>query len=758
VEAFLDTSASASGSGAASATGSGTGGGGGVCTAEEAEDRLERVTVASLTALASLLPALDEAALGRVATPEALAAAAGAGQVYSGGGGGAGAKALSEVFTEGVIWPRFLQDPRPPVRRAAYGLLSATCSQLGPLLRQTGQVGKVAQHACALLGAEREAGNAPAMWEAVLLVLHTFPKALAAGQLDCKAHLFPRVLKLLRAGCYGAAPAACHSLLPLVSLVPPAASGDGPSPGCFYTDALDALWKGARTEKSHSGAGSSCGEGPYLVAVVEVASYLLVRPEEGATPPSLGPALVWHLLAALARHVADASSAFGGGGRALGQALVAAVAQLERCGRNNRGASACCLLQPGLEAALWRGVRRVAERLLHLPLPPSSSSSDGEQQQDQQQEEEGLLAAVLEAGAARTAQDPKALGAAAAALSEVLAGALDKVAAAGGSLEGRQGEGQEEEKELGLERTMACLFWRCLAPTVQEDFAPFLALAEVVALRVPYPRLVSASCGDGDEGDDAATFLQLRVVPRIQALAATSHSPPAPSPAALRPLVGLATAVALGLGPGPHWEALVNAAAGGGLAVLLSALEAVAEARGRYGKAAAAAGGGLPSLPSLSELLSGALAPHALAALEGEEVGDVARQRARFLAFCLGTGGGRRRTATAHAPLLAPAAMAGLAERALALRSLVGVEAALAALDGEGEEEGSVASSALGGHAPELLAAAFELLGLGADARLASVLRRQGEEGRALFRAAVVASLAVRRLVLPPSFRLKTFC
>lgn len=735
-DAFLDASTGGStsnstGSGGGGA-GAGGGGGGGACTPEEAEERLERVTVASLHALAALLPALDEAARERVATPEALAAAAGAGLVYA----DAGSRALSEVVAEGQIWPRFLQDGRPAVRRAAYGVLAASGSHLGPLLRQTGQVGRVAEHACALLGSEREPGNAQAMWEALLLVLHAFPKALAAGQLDCRAHLFPRVLKLLRSGCHGAAPAACHSLLPLVSLVPPAAAAGGGAVGadggaavaaassCFYTDALDALWKGARAEKSRAGGGS--GEGPYLVAVAEAAAYLLVRPEEGTTPRAIGPALVQHLLAALARHVADPSV----GGGALGQALAAAVAQVERAEKG--GAAGCCLLLPGVEAALWRGVWRVGARLLGLPPSPQVDDEPGSQEQE-------LLGPVLEAGAARTAQDPRARAAAAAALSGVLTGAYDKVAVAAAGGAGGGGSRREE----GLEPTLAWLFWRCLGPAPSEidtgaaaaaEFPAFLAAAEAVALRVPYPRLGPPYGAEGDgDAATASSFLNGSLVPRLHALAS---SPPSPlNAAALRPLVGLATAVALGMGPGEQWKAIVDAAAAKGLAVLLPALETVAAARKRYTAAVAGGGETQQQLPTLRELLSDALAPHALATLDEGE--DTVEERTRFLALCLG---GAARRGAEVAPLLAPATVGRLVERTLEARSAVGVGALLAALDGEeGQEEGGVLES----RAPELLSLGFQLLGPAAEGRVASVLRKR-PESRGSFRAAVVASLGVR--------------
>jgi hypothetical protein len=323
------------------------------------------------------------------------------------------------------------------------------------------------------------------------------------------------------------------------------------------------------------------------------------------------------------------------------------------------------------------------------------------------------------------------LGAAAAALSEVLTGAYDK--AVGLGAEQRQGD------EEGLEPTLALLFWRCLSPSnASQDFPPFLALAQAVALRIPYSRLAAGSSGERD----AAAFLRTSLVPRIRAMAASSSSSsstPNVSPA-LRPLVGLATAVALGLGPGPHWQALVDAAAAGGLAVLLPALEVVAEVRGRYETIVV---GGTASLPSLADLLSEALAPHALAALDEEGAVEPAPQRARFLALCLGAwAGARRRVGAAAALLLSSSAVAGLVERALALRSPVGVEALLAALDGGQEGDGSKTSSVLGSHASALLALAFQLLGPGVDARVGSVLRRM-QESRAPFRAAVVASLAV---------------
>jgi hypothetical protein len=130
----------------------------------------------------------------------------------------------------------------------------------------------MAKLVCGLLG-EREPANHGAMWEAVLLFFHHFPKAMAT--VDARSLLFPRFLRLLRAGFLGSAETSCPSVLPLVALVPNDLACPEPEASSFFTDVLEGLWRGARAKD---------GGAAFLVALVEVGVYLLAKPDPPPRP------------------------------------------------------------------------------------------------------------------------------------------------------------------------------------------------------------------------------------------------------------------------------------------------------------------------------------------------------------------------------------------------------------------------------------------------------------------------------------------
>jgi len=717
--------------------------GGNGSSPEEAEERLERIVTCSLTALASLLMALDEQIRARLlntatmtaappqsplprpsptadssSTPAAAAAALPAFLLIDGQ-----SSSLEDVFRDSATW-KFLSDTRPLVRRAAYGLLAAVAERADHVIRQTGQVGRVAQHVCGLL-AEKETANFGNMWEAMLLFFHHFPKALTTT-LDCKTQLFPRVLKLVRASFLGAAQASCPSLLPLVALVPPAAAS-----ASFYTDLLEALWKGAKADKND-------GEEPYLVAIVEIATYLLVRQpakkeeeeeKEGETKTTTeaelgveeGVVLVGQLLTVLAKVLTREGGVMEG---PASKALVTALAQLEKAGMEGKKGRKCLLLD--VENEVWRGTRAVALRVLGLEASEEGGSTDGEA---------AVLSLIQDAKTSRQIQTRSAR------LWQLLTAAYEKGVGPTSSA------AAEAEEEWGLEAALRFLFWQCvLHCDAHKDqhgdvLVPYLSLIEAVTLRLSFKR--QASAAPLPAYASTSSFMLAFLIPLLQTTVQAA-SGASGAMGMLKPLVGISTTLNLELGEEGHWQELLGAvtpaqdgSGAGGLGVLLGALEAISATYERV----RASVGAQQALPALNLLMSAAVAPYTLALIEDEKAGEAKEEHVRFLAVCLGAGGEgttsvamQRRRRTRQQPLLAPATVKHLVEHTLACQDEVGLEALVLALD-KGDQECPVLD-VVRSQAAAILTMAFQKLGPGGDVRIASVLSvggggedEAGEEG-----------------------------
>ena len=675
---------------------------------EEAEERLERIVTCSLTALAALLQALDEPTLGRLLNGSTMAAAPPPKPPAGEEGANASAASsvafllvdgqsasLEEVF-DSATW-KFLSDKRPLVRRAAYNLLAAVAVRADQVIRQTGQVAKVAHQVCGLLG-ETETGNFGAMWEALLLFFHHFPKALTTT-LDCKTQLFPRVLKLIRASFLGAAQASCPSLLPMVALMPASVAGT------FYTDLLQALWKGAKADKNE-------GEEPYLVAIVEIATYLLVRAaakkdqeeeKEASLPAELGPALVEQLLTVVAKVLARE------GGRADGpasKALITALAQVEKAGAAGRKDRKCLLLE--VDEGFWQGLQSVALGMLGL----------GGTTHENSRPYATVLATIQEAAGVRQTQGR------AERLCHVLTSAHEKA-------------GASEGGKRGLETTLSVVCWQCVRqceackgqPETYDALVPYLTVLEAAVLRLPFARLPAAAPSPSHAS--ASSLVLSFLVPLLHELVAAAAHGNVVSPA-LKPLVGTITALNLGLGDKGNWQELLAAvipaqafSGAGGLGVLLAAFEAISVT---YERVQATPSG---TLRPLNELLSDAVAPFATALVEGDKAGAAKEEHVRFLAVCLGasdsSAGVRRGGRGRHQPpLLAPATVAQLVTHTLACRDEVGLEALVLVLD-KGDKECPVLDG-VRAQAAAILTLAFQALGPAGDVRIASVLSLHQEE------------------------------
>lgn len=709
--------------------------GGNGSSLEEAEERLERIVTCSLTALSSFLIALDEHTRARLLNSATMIAAppppprpsptadsssipvafavAPAFLLVDGQ-----SSSLEDIFRDSTTW-RFLSDTRPLVRRAAYGLLAAVAERADHVIRQTGQVGKIAQQVCGLL-AEKETANFGNMWEAVLLFLNHFPKALTTT-LDCTTQLFPRVLKLVRASFSGAAQASCPSLLPLVALVHPAAAGTS-----FYTDLLEALWKGAKADKSD-------GEEPYLVAIVEIATFLLVRQpaEKGEkeeeekrstvceTPVALlgaeeGMVMVGKLLAVLAKVLTREGGAVDG---PASTALVTALTQLEKTGLEGKKGRKCLLLD--VKSKVWQGIWAVALRVLGLEASEGGISTDWEA---------GVLIFIQ---AAKTSQETQTRSIR---LWQLLTAAYENGLGSTASL-------QAVQEEWGLESTLRFLFWQCILHCEAHKnqhgdvLVPYLSFIEAVTLRLPFGLLASAA--PSSVYASTSSFVIAFLIPLLQTTIEAAGGEFG-AIGTLKHLVGIITTLNLELGEEGCWQELLNAvtptqdgSGAGGLGLQLDALEAISATYEHVRVSM----GVQKALPALNSLLSAAVAPYTLALIEGEKAGEAKEEHVRFLALCLGAAGEvattdcskttmQRRKRTRQQPLLAPAAVKQLVEHTLACQHEIGLEALVLALD-KGDRDCPVLD-VVRSQAPAILTMAFQKLGAAGDVRIASVLSMGG--------------------------------
>lgn len=175
-------------------------------SAEELQDRHERVLAASCAALAALLEL-----------------AAGGGGAEGAPAGGPAVAAEQEVL-QGVraqlersgFYKSVLQSKAPAVRRGAYALVAAAAAAAPGLVLAGGE----AAAAPAILGVlgDKEPANHEAAWAALLGYVRALPHAWRHVSVH-KAFL-PRLLAFLRHACHGSAAASYPALLPLVSLLP----------------------------------------------------------------------------------------------------------------------------------------------------------------------------------------------------------------------------------------------------------------------------------------------------------------------------------------------------------------------------------------------------------------------------------------------------------------------------------------------------------------------------------------------------------
>lgn len=701
---------------------------------EEAEERLERIVTCSLTALASFLVTLDEHTQARLLNSATMVAAppprppptADSSSIPAASAVvptffliDGNSSSLEDIIRDSTTW-KFMSDTRPLVRRAAYGLLAAVAEKAEHAIRQTGQVGKIAQHVCGLL-AEKETANFGNMWEAILLFFNHFPKVLTTT-LDCNTQLFPRVLKLVRTSFLGAAQASCPSLLPLVALVNPAAADTS-----FYTDLLEALWKGAKEDKSD-------GEEPYLVATVEIATFLLVRQPseeqerggEGNRPKvseisaaligaEEGLVLVGKILAVLARVLTREDGAVDG---PASIALVTALTQLEKAGLEGRRGRKCMLLD--VKSKAWQGIWAVALRVLGLEASEGGISSDWE------------AAVLIHIHAAKTSRETQTRSTR---LWQLLIAAYEKGLGSRASL-------KAAEEETGLESTLRFLFWQCILhceahKNLHGDvLVPYLSLIEAITLHLPFRLLASAA--PSSVYASTSSFVVAFLIPLLQKTIETADAEVV-AIGILKPLIGIITILCLELGGKGCWQEVLNAvtptenrSGAGGLGLQLYALEIISAT---YEECVRVSVDAQKAVPALNSLLSNAVAPYTLALIEGEKAVEAKEEHVRFLAVCLGVAGEvattdcsetimQKRRRTRQLPLLAPAAVEMLVEHTIACQHEIGLEALVLALD-EGDQDCPVLD-VVRSQAATILTMAFQKLGAAGDVRIASVLSMGG--------------------------------
>lgn len=696
---------------------------------DETEERLERICVCSLTALAALLMALDQETLSRLAgtvsteeapdpnpahggaptaAPSLATLASGPNSIFVEGR----SESLTEVIKDEAMW-KFLQDPRPFVRRAAYRLLAAVAGQAGSAMGHRGQADMVAQQICKMLG-ERERGNFPAMWEGILVFLRHFPETLTSA-LDCKAQLFPRLLKLVRASFCGAAQVSCPSLLPFVASVPPALSR------AFSVDLLGSLWTGASADKHD-------GEEPYMVAIIEIATYMLIRqPCQDAEEHlvankkelerSIGPldgnnaglVFVREILRALARVLAR--EARSGQPQAF-QALLTALVQFNNA-RMERGGRRHCLFLD-FDDCFWRGVQVVALRVLGIDDQTSDASDYDE-----------ALSLIPEAG-------PWQVESRSVWLSKLLVDCYERGASPGATGQGR------------VETTLYFLFWQCVLQCQARDqykatLLPYLSFMKPIVSLIPLERLfaVSPSPPYASSSSLVLYFLLPTLEKQMDLIDVKG------SKAVVKYLVAITTIVNSWLGEEGHWQELlgtltrnVDIKRTGRLEFLSETFDSLSTTY-ELARTSLIAHGCPENSLNLTLLVSDALVPYVREIIETDDVGKRNDETVAFLASCLGV----RRSGDYKAregdkpqfdltsegiksqlrqPQLDSSAIGRLVERTLARGSHVGLEAFMLALDHH--DAGRSILGAVREKVPAILSSAFKNIGPSVDVRIASIL------------------------------------
>ena len=174
--------------------------------------------------------------------------------VAAAGGGGVGTAtqssalaALGGQLTEQLLDAKFWRlgaAKATPVRCAVYTFSFTLLQRLPDLAMEMAE-----PLATALLDglSDREPTAHAALWDPLLLLLRSHPTALQAS--TAGKHILPRLLSLLRNGCFGAATTVSSALLPFASLLPEdlvlPPSGGGPAPAAQL---LGAIWEGLRSD------------------------------------------------------------------------------------------------------------------------------------------------------------------------------------------------------------------------------------------------------------------------------------------------------------------------------------------------------------------------------------------------------------------------------------------------------------------------------------------------------------------------------
>ena len=171
--------------------------------------------------------------------------------VAAAGGGGVGTAAqssalaalggqLTEQLLDAKFW-RLGAAKATPVRCAVYTFSFTLLQRLPDLVMEMAE-----PLATALLDglSDREPTAHAALWDPLLLLLRSHPTALQAS--TAGKHILPRLLSLLRNGCFGAATTVSPALLPFASPCrrTSAPSGGGPAPRLT----LGAIWEGLRSD------------------------------------------------------------------------------------------------------------------------------------------------------------------------------------------------------------------------------------------------------------------------------------------------------------------------------------------------------------------------------------------------------------------------------------------------------------------------------------------------------------------------------
>ena len=280
-----------------------------VTSAEEAQERFDRVVSAALLGLASFMEALQPAGGGQHGAGDANSGSVAATPSPSPYG-----SSYSRLLDAAV---RHLSSPRPLLRRSTYSLLTRAVRVQPSFFAE-----RLPSLSSLLFGvvAEVDGGCQAAMWDLLLSFLTAFPSAVA--QLPPEPQRFRPLLRSIERGGYGHPSHLYSQMLPLLASLPPSSTS-----ASFFSSFFHALHASAAVKEERAGGSVSAagGEADMASAYVECALYTVVSARKER--PSISLAVLVDILLPF---VQQACSAYADAAVTGGVAQQAADAELCR--------------------------------------------------------------------------------------------------------------------------------------------------------------------------------------------------------------------------------------------------------------------------------------------------------------------------------------------------------------------------------------------------------------------------------------------